>query len=102
VRRSLGLARLRRREQEIGLRRSHDDVAAAAAAIGDDVSGRPTRKGTQFPVLVGIKFEKEESQFRHYWASKILWALWSIGPRKLRYTLSALRSEMFVAFDFLY
>jgi hypothetical protein len=99
VRRSLGLARLRRREQEIGLRRSHDDVAAAAAAIGDDVSGRPTRKGTQFPVLVGIKFEKEESQFRHYWASKILWPV-EYWAKKIK--IYSLCFEIFVAFNFLY
>ena len=49
LRRILGVARLARRTEEIGLRRSHDDVAAAAAAaIGggrDSRTGRPTGMG---------------------------------------------------------
>ena len=42
LRRILGVARLARRAEEIGLRRSHDDVAAAA---GQDRADKKTTTG---------------------------------------------------------
>lgn len=53
VRRTLGVARLARRMEEIGLRRSHDDVAAAAAVAIGGGTGRPTWKGLL--IVVGDK-----------------------------------------------
>ena len=53
LRRILGVARLARRTEEIGLRRSHDDVAAAAAIGGgrDSRTGRPTGMGLLIAAL---------------------------------------------------